>query len=222
MPVRADSTERRWERAHRIAAGYRDPAVRRASGMWIGLIFAVTLGVGVAAGLTIALVGRAHRRPVRHVAQHHATGVLLVVAVALSAAGLLLIVTGLVQTIRQGRQRQRPRWLDSPMLALTYRERRRVLRQVYRKDPADPRILDITVKVAERLHSQRQLRPILFIGIAACSLGNAILTPSASRYFLAGLYAVMAVMALPVAALPGRRAARFLNQHPAAHAGTPH
>ena len=219
MPVRGDSTEQRWERAHRIAAGHPDPAVRRAFRIRMGiLIGAGFLIVGAPAAIG-AVFGHRHHRRMRHVAQHQATGVLLVVAIVLLAVGLLIMLAGLVQTVRQRRGRPRPRLLDSPLLALKYGERRRLLRQVNGKDAADAASLDITRYVAERLRRQRQPSAVLFAGVAVLFLGDAILSPSAGRYFLAGLYAVMAVTTLPVAGLPARRATRFLNQHPVADAG---
>ena len=219
MPVRGDTTERRWERAHRIAAGRPDPAVRRAFRSRMAILIGAALLIGATPGVIGAVFGHRHRRPVRHVAQHQATGVLLVVAIDLLAVGLLLILAGLVQTVRWLRpRRQQPRLLDSPLLALKYRERRRVLRQINGKDSADAGILDITRHVAARLRSQHRPSAVLFAGLAVLFLGDAVLIPSAGEYFVAGLCTVMAVTALPVAGLPARRATRFLSQNPGADA----
>jgi hypothetical protein len=214
MPVRGDSREQRWARAHRIAAGQPDPQVRRAFRVRLGLIIVAVTIIGVTAGVSLAAITHPHHRPVRHVTHPHSTGVMLIAAIITLSLGGALVLAGLIQRLRGPRRQRRQRSaLNSPMLALTFREQRQLQRQINGKDPADPAVLDISRDVAARIQNL-QPSPVLFLGVALFFLGNALLNPSSARYVMGGVYAVMGLLLVPVSRIQQRRAARFLTQSP--------
>lgn len=218
MPVRGDSSEQRWARAHRIAAGEPDPQVRRAFRVRLGLVLVAMTIIGVTAGVSLAAITHPHHRPVRHI-QHHPTEVMLIAGFISLGLGAVLVVTGLIHRLRGPRRQRRQRGaLSSPMLALTIRERRQLQRQINGKEPADTAVLDISREVATRIQNL-QPSPVLFLGAALCFIGNALLNPSSARYVMGGVYAVMGLLLLPVSRIQQRRAARFLSLNPLPAAG---
>lgn len=127
------------------------------------------------------------------------------------AVGLVLEVIGIVRVVRR-RGQIRDNW-RSPLLALPFRERRRVLRQMRGRGGVPE--ADLPLVRGHAIRTARQRHALLIpVGLLFAVAGQ-FLTASGSRSWFPAVLAVVMLVALPWQMRDIRAAERFLKRHPA-------
>ena len=199
----------RWAQAERLAQGQIDGTWRKRRRRQYLLVFLPILLVGVVAGVLIALLGPHHHRPA-----HHTDPPLWR---EITSFALILIGAGVeflaVRRMRKSGQLTR-NW-HSPLMALSFRQRRGVFKQVRGKQPADLAHLTVLRAVATTMQTAyRSGRYGVIAGVAIIAVGQAV-----QRFSVFQVGYLLVLVALFLAGGVGlrrnsRAAADFLQSHP--------
>ena len=136
--------------------------------------------------------------------------------VGFTISGLGLVFT-LVALVVQFRATRRVRGWSSPLHVLTRRQRKQLLTQVRGQAPVVPERLPLARHLAEMLLVQR-LALLVQAGLLANFVGLWIVDRETFRLLLAGVFAVVLLVAGVLFLRETRRARRFLDAHPASAA----
>lgn len=216
-PAAPGDEERRWAEAMTILeAGGDTDAQRRARNHRLLVIATVLVVLTViAATLGVLAVRHSFGHPGQQHHRQHGARWREIMGLILSTAGLAVEVVGFVRWRRSGG------WATAwrtPLLPLTRRQRRDLLRQVRGQQPPDPDRLPLLRDLARRVRDNDQgfFGPQALVTAGTCLLlaGNAV--RSTSLWLV--LLGVPSVAPYPVAVAAARRASRrastFLSQHP--------
>lgn len=173
--------------------------------------------VGALTGVLVAILVASghhdeHRVPAR--VSHHVPLWSSVLGIALSVLGLGIMIAAVVVIVRRRRAgRMVSRWA-SPTAALTFTQRRALMKQIRGKAPVEAGRLGFTRDLARRLRAALRPVALLLLGLIADEAGAAFLT-GRSVEFVALLICIVYVAVLsPLVIRDYRRACRFLRAHP--------
>lgn len=174
------------------------------------LVIVTSLAVAaVAAGVVVGVVhGHDVRASPRHRSEpapwREVLGFLLLIA------GVAIELVGLVRLSRSGSLRDNWR---SPLLALPFRERRRIVAQVRGRRPTPPEDVPVARGTARRLVNQAKAWPI-FLGLAMVTLGQLVMARNVVLAVVFGLVLGLFVVVIPLILRDVRAGRRFLTEHP--------
>lgn len=209
-----EDAERRMAEAMTILETGGDAnAQRRARTRRLVIVTVVVVLTVISATIGVLLARHTHGHPGQ---RHHREQVALwhkVTGLTMSTAGLTVNLVGLVRWRRSGR------WATAwrtPLLALTGRQRRDLLRQVRGQVPLDPDRLPFLTDLARRLRDNYQgpfgPQMLIMAGAGLVLAGNAVRIPWL-LFFLVP-YMALYPAAVTTARRDSRRASTFLSQHP--------
>jgi len=207
---RPDGDDARWAEALNLLAHPGDPEAKRRLARRRRTSLLVAAGVFLVLALGTTLLGSRLGHPGTPAPHRHFSRPPVwraTVGLALSACGLGLMTVGMIKRVRSGAFRAD--W-SAPIVLLTQRQRRLLIRQVTGREPADHKLLPLTRNVARRLVRQDATTPFVVSGVAFGLVGQMILLGVAGGFLLV----------LAMAAARGHqkiaRAKSFLRNHPPA------
>jgi len=209
----------RWAEALSLLAHRGDPrtkrhlARRRRNSLLVltGALIVLTLGIALL-GL---LLGHPGRPPTpRH--HPHPPVWQATVGIALSVGGLGLMAVGMIKRVRS--EAFRADW-SAPIVLLTQRQRRLLIRQATGREPVDPKLLPLTSDVARRLVRGQATSDFLVSGLAFALIGQQILLARLPLALVAGGCVVALAMAAALVHKRAGQAESFLRDHPPTDAG---
>lgn len=204
----------RWREALSLLDHTEDAAtkqhLRRRRRTALLIVAGVILIAALGSGFLGMLVASSGHHPAHQQAMHTPLwrGIL---GLAVSLCGLALLIAGLVKRVRSGAFSSD--W-SAPIIVLTRRQRRHLLRQVDGKTPADPDQLPLARDAAWRLTRQEGMLRLVLSGVALTQVGQLIVLARLRFALLLG--AVLLAFAVLAVVLHRRatRAGLFLHNHP--------
>ncbi len=211
---RSDGDDARWAEALNLLAHPGDPGTKRRLARRRRTSLLVAAGVFLVLALGTTLLGSRLGHPGSPAPHRHFSRPPVwraTVGLALSACGLALMAVSTVKRVRAGAFRAD--W-STPILLLTQRQRRLLIRQVTGREPADRNLLPLTRDVARRLVRQDATTPFVVSGVAVGLVGQVILLGRFPFALVAGGLLLVLAMAAARGHQKIARAKSFLRNHP--------
>ncbi len=215
---RPGGDDARWAEALNLLAHPGDPGAKQHLARRRRTSLLVVAGAFLVLALGTALFGSRLGHPGRPAAHRHFPRPPVwrgTVGLALSACGLGLLTVGMVKRVRSGAFGAD--W-SAPIVLLTQRQRRLLIRQATGREPADRHLLPLTRDVARRLVREDATSPFHVSGVAVGLIGQMILFARLTFALVAGGFLLVLAMAAARGQQKIARAKSFLRNHPSTDA----